>query len=127
MICFAINLTFLIVIYRWNLSFGISDKVFCMIDTFLIEITFELRIFPILIYAARICPKNLEGTVFSIIVAFNNIGIIASSSVGGVITDLLGISSENFDNMDKLTMVTSIAYMLPLTVLYFINFDSLVE
>lgn len=55
----------LLLITRYNLVLGIPDKFFILTDNIIIVTVAELTSIPLLVYASRICPKNLEGILLS--------------------------------------------------------------
>ena len=58
---FFCGLTQLLLITRQNILLGISDKLFIVTDNMIVITIAEINLIPILVYASRICPKNMEG------------------------------------------------------------------
>ena len=63
---------------RYNTHLGIPDKLFTIGDKALIQIMSEINVTPILVMACRVCPKNIEGTMFAVLMATWNLGDIFS-------------------------------------------------
>lgn len=61
---------------------------------------------PLLVLACRMCPKNIEGTMYALLMSTLNFGSIISLQLGGVLTYFLGISDTNFDNLWLLVVLT---------------------
>lgn len=57
-----------------NLEIGIPNKIFCLSDSLIIEVFYQVNILPMLILACQLCPKNIEGTVYAIIMSAINFG-----------------------------------------------------
>ena len=57
------GLSELLLITRYNLVLGIPDKFFICTSSIIIVTIAELTSIPLLVYASRICPKNLEGNL----------------------------------------------------------------
>lgn len=64
----------LILVTRENVRLGLPDKPFCLADTILIHIVGELNTLPILVLACKICPSNIEGTMYALLMSTINLG-----------------------------------------------------
>ena len=67
-----LDLTQIILITRINKTFGIPDKIFCFIDSLMTDFMMELNLFPVLIIACRLSPKNVEGTMYALMMSIYN-------------------------------------------------------
>jgi MFS family permease len=76
---------------------------------------------PILALACELCPKNLEGTVYSLFMSSLNLGGILSGLFGSLITSALHITSTNFDNLSYLIMISNIIALVPVPFLFCIS------
>lgn len=92
--CFF-GLSELLLITRYNLVLGIPDKIFICTSSIVIVTIAELTSIPLLVYASRICPKNLEGTMYALITSVSNFGGIMGSLLGGWMTNMLGITATS--------------------------------
>lgn len=99
--CFCIfsQMLLLVLITRANLDLGINDKVFSVCDNLFIHMMAELNLLPVLAFACRICPKNIEGTVYALIMSTLNLGGLISEQTGALLVYFLGITSNNFSNL----------------------------
>ena len=75
---------------------------------------------PVFDLAAKLSPKNLEGTVYSIFMSSINLGGNFSIILGGILTRFYKITRLNFDNMDKFILTANFLFLLPLPILLFI-------
>ena len=57
----------------------------------------ELRIMPLMVLAAKMCPKNVETTFYALVLAIINLGYLVSYWVGGILSVWLGMSSKDED------------------------------
>ena len=57
----------------------------------------ELHIMPLMVLAAKMCPKNVETTFYALVLAIINLGYLVSYWVGGILSIWLGMSSEDED------------------------------
>jgi len=126
-ICTLANLTQIALVTGWNKQFGISDKFFCLTGNLLIQVFAELNIIPILVLACRICPKNVEGTMYALLMSILNFGSMISNEWGAFNTWALGITETNFDNLWLLIFIASIATIAPLPFIGMIDFSKAVE
>lgn len=51
----------------------------------------------LMIMAVKVCPKNVESTVFEVIMAVINLSYLISYEVGGLISKWLHIGNGNYD------------------------------
>lgn len=72
---------------------------------------------PLMVLAAKMCPKSVEATFYSFVLAIINLGYLVSYQLGGVFTWALNITSTNFDN---LWILITIASAIPLITLLFL-------
>ena len=110
-----------IIVERINIKFGISDGFLTMFSSSLTAMVWELVMMPMLSLACIICPKNLEGTVYSLFMASLNVGSIISGLWGGFLTKQLGITSNDFTKLPFLIIISNISWLLPLPFLYCIK------
>lgn len=47
-------------------------------DSVMLQIVGELNLMPLLVLACRLCPKNIEGTMYALLMSTINLGSIAS-------------------------------------------------
>lgn len=63
---------------RINVKLKIPDAIFCLGDSLLIQTLAEINTIPILVLACRYCPKNIEGTMYALIMSVLNFGNMIS-------------------------------------------------
>jgi len=62
---------------------------------------------PLLVLACRMCPKNIEGTMYAFIMSTLNFGSMISSLLGGILTYYMEITESNFNNLGLLIFSTN--------------------
>jgi len=127
LVCAALTLIQLVLVFRANQSIGISDGFFAIIDTLIVEISFELSAFTPFLIASKIAPKEVEGTIFAIVISVANITQSLSMIVGSLLAEVLQIDSYAFDNYWILIVFTSASFLLTIPLARNINFDDIVE
>ena len=107
-----------------NTYLHIPDKVFCLFDSLVIEMFAEINTIPILVLACRFCPKNIEGTVYALIMSSLNFGNMVSFQLGGIFMHLLNINENSFDNLWMLICIANLSMLTLLPFLHTINFTA---
>ena len=92
-----------------NRDLGIPDVAFVFADSALITVVSMVLMVPLLALMAQLCPKHLEGTVFSFYTALYNLGGIISAQFSGALQSAFGIDAHNFDNVVWLRVVSGVA------------------
>ena len=64
----------IILVTRWNVDLGINDRVFCIGDSIMLQLVGELNMMPLLVLSYKMCPKNIEGTMYAMLMSTMNIG-----------------------------------------------------
>ena len=77
-ICFVLGLTQILLVTRANVALGIPDKLFCLGDSLIIQTFAEINMMPLLVLACRLCPKNIEGTMYALMMSIYNFGGMVS-------------------------------------------------
>jgi len=108
-----------LLVFRVNVSMGISDKVFLLSSKTITNIARNILRLVILVFAARVCPKNIEGTLFATIMGIWNFSGMVSDYLGALIQHALGITENNFDNLWIALLISRILFLLPI---FFISF-----
>lgn len=106
-----------------NSYIGIPDKYFCICDSFLITVISEINLIPNLVYACRLCPKNVEGTMYALILSTINAGFTISSEIGALFIYLLGITQDNYSNLWLLIVLSNLSLLLLIPYAFFIEFN----
>ena len=96
------------------MDWGISDVWFAFGDE-VINDTFNFMLqMPVLIFAARVCPKDVEGSVYAFLTMSMNVAGSAGNTVSSLITHGLGITLTNFDNLGHLILICSACNLVPM-------------
>lgn len=112
-----IGATQFILITGINREYGLSDQLFVLGDSVVLNVLGEVAFMPGLVLAARICPEGVEATLFALLMSIYNGGSIASSSIGAWLTSLLGVTSDDFSNLIPLLSICLLSNLFPLAFL----------
>jgi hypothetical protein len=126
---FLVLLSFpmLLLITRTNVLLGIPDRVFAISDSFALRVVAAVASIPFYMLGARMSPKNLEGTMYSTFGAVIFLGVIVGGQLGAVVTSFIGVSENDFSSLWLLYIVSRSYMMIPLILLFFVNFESAVQ
>ena len=121
LLAYLINFLAYILVSRINVTLGIPNFWLCLISNSLLAGLGELILMPMLSLACQLCPKNLEGTVYSFFMSALNFGGIMSGLNGSFLTNALGITSKDFKNLPLLIFISNVVSILPLFMLICID------
>jgi len=107
-----------ILVIRWNLIIGVPDIAFVMGDEAFQWLCQRFFMMPLFVLSAKVCPDNLEATLFAMLMALSNLGSDVGSTSGAVLTDLLGIKDNNFDRMPQAVIIKSCCRILPIPFIF---------
>lgn len=117
------------IVKRWNVDYlNVPDKAFYMFGDAVFEsIVGMMAYMPSVVLIAKMCPKNLETTMFAILASFANLGGSLSGSFGAFAMEYAGIKTDlttgscNWDNLPNLILICGILMPLlaiPLTFIF---------
>jgi len=78
------------------------------------QVVGEINLLPMLVLACRLCPKNIEGTMYAVIMSSINFGSMISTQLGGLLAYSLNITEDNFDNLWLSILISNGTTLLPL-------------
>jgi len=90
-------------------------------DEAIIDAVSTISFFPVLVLAARICPRGVEGTLYALLMSVLNFGNVISNEIGSILTHSLHITSTDFTNLWKLILICSCSALLPLPLLWILR------
>ncbi|KAL8437632.1 hypothetical protein ACSSS7_000789 [Eimeria intestinalis] len=105
----------LIMVMRWNLAIGIPDRVWYFFSASIIEEVASMWAFmPGCVLISRLCPKNLESTMYAVVAGLQNFAQSMSKFAGNFLCfTLLGMrtlpTAEGGCNFDKLPLAIGIS------------------
>ncbi|KAJ4968390.1 hypothetical protein NE237_015091 [Protea cynaroides] len=107
-----------------NRQFGISDEWFSIGDSLILTVLGQASFMPVLVLAARICPQGMEATLFATLMSISNAGGVVGGLLGAGLTQIFGVTKDNFDNLALLIVVCNISSLFPLPLLGLLPNDS---
>lgn len=113
----GLSLTQLLLVTGANKQLGISNEWFAVGDTLILTVLGQVSFMPVLVLAARICPPGVEATLFATLMSISNGGGVCGGLLGAWLTQFLGVTSQNFDNLALLLIICNATSLLPLPLL----------
>jgi len=112
-----LGLTQLLLVTGANRTLGIDDHLFVLGDSALLAAVGEVCWMPVLVYAAQVCPENIEATLFATLMSILNSGGFTGRFLGAKLTDALGVTSQDFTHLPLLVLICVVLTPLPLVFL----------
>ncbi len=113
----VLGMTSLILVTHTNRAWGISDEWFSLGDNLVLVVAGQLSMMPVLILAARLCPRGIEATFFALLMSIWNCAGSLSHEFGALLTHALHVTETDFVNLWKLVLITNLTTLLPLPLL----------
>ncbi|CAN8068551.1 unnamed protein product [Agarophyton chilense] len=106
------------IVKRYNLSFGVPDKMaFLLGDAIIFQVAYTLDFMPAVVLTSKVCPKGMEASVYALLASYQNLGSNVSRTLGVALIDRLNIKTTPPCDFTNLPMAIVIAHvMLPLLV-----------
>ncbi|KZV33488.1 transporter [Dorcoceras hygrometricum] len=125
LLCAHIGLSLLtlldgVLVSRFNLSVGISDKFMVLFGSALSDGVNQFKFMPFLILSGQLCPPGIEGTLYALFMSINNLGSTVGSFVGAGLASILKISSGSFDNLFLGIVIQVLCTYIPVAFLFLI-------
>jgi len=111
----------IVLVLRWNKALGIPDFLFAMGSGAITTALAEINMMPMCVLAANLCPKNIEGVTYALMMSVINLGLFLSYNFGSLLTTILGITSENFTNLWLLILISNLLQFIPLPILLWMD------
>lgn len=118
----------IVMVKRWNRKMGIPDKVWYFCSASIIEEVISMwQAMPGNVLMSRLCPKNLEGTVYAVVAGVNSFAMSTSKFSGNFLAyTVLGIrtlptaeSSCDFTNLPlAIGLVSGVLPLVPIALTF---------
>lgn len=80
----------------------------------------RIKWMPLLVLAAKLCPPGIEGTFFALLMSVDNLGMMSSAWVGGVLLKLTGVRRRSFKYLWLAVLIRIGMRFLPLPFLFLV-------
>jgi len=120
----VLQLSSILLVTGWSASLHISDRVFLLSNASMVAVLGQIQLMPVLVLAAKICPKGIEGTMFALLMSIKNTAAFTSVFTGGILTNWLNVTPTNFSNLWLLIAICSLSSPIPLVLLKWVPSSS---
>jgi folate/biopterin transporter len=110
----VLGMTTLLLVTHANRAIGIDDHWFSLGDSLILTVMGQIAYMPVLVLAARLCPPGVEATLFALLMSVTNLAGLLSYELGALLTQWLGVTEKNFENLWLLVTITNLSTLLPL-------------
>mmetsp|Transcript_11523 Transcript_11523/g.14959 ORF Transcript_11523/g.14959 Transcript_11523/m.14959 type:complete len:517 (-) Transcript_11523:204-1754(-) len=112
----------LLLIFRVNQRWGLSDLMFALGDDAAAEFILAIQFLPMCIMYLGLCPDGVEGTTYAMLTTFSNVAGTVAYNIGTLLTHVWDVSNQafiegDFSGMWKLTLLTSIVQVVPIALI----------
>ncbi|KAG2723279.1 hypothetical protein I3760_02G163200 [Carya illinoinensis] len=116
----ASGLLDLVLVLRINLKIGVPDYFFAVIDAAISLMIGRIKWMPLLVLSSKLCPAGIEGTFFALLMSIDHVGLLSSSSAGGLLLHILKVTRTQFDNLWVAILIRSLLRIVPVGFLFLI-------
>lgn len=110
----------LMLVLRINLKFGMPDFVFVVFGEAVSQMIGRLKWMPLLVLTAKLCPSGIEGTFFALLMSIDNVGLLSSSWLGGLLLHMLNVTRTKFENLWLAILIRNLLRLSPLCILFLV-------
>jgi hypothetical protein len=103
--------------YGVNEWFGVSPRVFALIDTTISAPLGQLTMVPILVLIAKSVKPGNEATTFAILASLMNLALSASELCTKYLNEFFSVSQQDYSNLGLLMITVGIVGLPPLCAL----------
>lgn len=115
-----IGLLDIILVSRVNLRMHIPDRAFVLSDAALTDAISKLKLMPMLVLSAQLCPNGIEGTVFAFLMSVSNFGFTSGSWFGALLLKWLHVQKDDYSRLWLAVLIRSLMRLSPLLFLFLV-------
>jgi len=120
LICALASSSQLLLVLRLNHYLYLPDSIFCLVSGFLVQAIGEMNALPVLVLCCRLCPKNIEGSMYALLMSTMNLGNLVSSQLAALLTWAFGITETHFGMLWVYVLLTNVLLLLPVLCLWMV-------
>tara|TARA_B100000683_G_C12344300_1_gene496062 strand:+ start:107 stop:685 length:579 start_codon:yes stop_codon:yes gene_type:complete len=114
-----LRLSQMVLITRINVVAHVPDLAFAMGEAIAFSIVGQVLIMPVCVIGARMCPKGIEGSLYSTLMSISNFGGLIASWLGAALTDAFEVSNQDFSNLWKLSFLCTVLSVIPVVFVHY--------
>ena len=111
----AVGLFDLLFVTRVNRAIGVPDlAVYLVGDEVMFQIADRLQSLPFYIFAAKLCPPDVEASMFALLMGLANCGTSAGYYLGSAALDWFGTHEPSYAHLESYILLRSTMRLLPI-------------
>jgi len=110
----------LILVKRWNLAMGIPDLFFALGENAVMVCMGRLLHVPLCVMASKLCPRSVEGTMFSLLMGIGNFGFSMGLIFGTFLLESLGVVGGNYERLSDAIILKGLVALIPVLLVPFL-------
>jgi len=114
----VMNMSDYILVKRWNLLVGIPDVVFIVGDDAVTLLMSRFFSMPLFVLASKVCPDNVEATLFAMLMSLSNFGSTISEFAGVSMLEAFGVVHRNFDRLPEAIVTKSLCRLMVIPLIF---------
>lgn len=95
-------------------NMGISDSVYVVIFSGLLEVMFFIKILPFSVLITKFCPPGCEGSLMAFVTSAVALAMIVSGYLGVALASYFGVTGEDYSGFSQALTVQAVCTALPL-------------
>ena len=113
-VCAVAGCSQVMLVLRVNHYFYLPDSAFCLVSGFLVQAIGEMNALPVLVLCCKMCPKNVEGSMYALLMSTMNFGGLVSYQFGALLMWAFNITETNFHFLWIYVLVVNSLWLLPI-------------
>ncbi|KAK1273956.1 putative folate-biopterin transporter 7 [Acorus gramineus] len=95
-------------------NLGISDSVYVVVFSGMLEVLFLFKVLPFSVLIARLCPLGCEGSLMAFLMSALAFSTIISGYLGVALASLMGVSANDFSGLPLGILIQATCTLVPL-------------
>ena len=119
LVTFLANLLDLVWVTRTNLALGLDDEFFLLGLEVVQPVVSRLASMPMFVLAAKLCPANVEATLFALLMGLSNFGSVVGIYNGVALLHLFGgVDAPEFPRLSAFVATRTLCYLAPFALVF---------
>ena len=104
----------IVLVQRWAPDLDIPIAI---TESIALTLIGQFILLPTVVLVAKICPENIEGSLYATVMSISNLAGVLDSEWGAIIAHAWGIERDNFDNIIPFIIFCNMIDLIPLGML----------
>jgi len=114
----------LVLVMRWNQAVHVPDTLFVFGEKSVAKTAKRFFYMPMFVMAAKLCPEDMEATLFATMMALSNFGGDVGRYIGIGVLGVFGVSRTNYDNLSWVIVSKMVLGLVPIIFIFLLVPDA---